>query len=91
MSHTLRNNVELRYTTAPGDLGYGDNATAWESSSPSLRLPPRALCKAWPALQRRAGLTSGTCHATDLRWADDGSPVTWGELDYMVAAADFVR
>ena len=87
--HSLRHHVQLRYTTDPRELGYGNlPATGdWKRGTPDLKAPPRRLLELWTVEARRAGLNGGTFYALDLRWSD-GTATSLDELRYMLAEAD---
>lgn len=81
--HGMRNFVELRFTSSPQDLGYGNTPRTdeWQTAGkPDLRGTPRQILKRWPDLRRRVGLNGGTYHAVALRWVQDKSEVTLSEL-----------
>ena len=40
---TMRSKIAIRYTTAPGDLGYDGPKTGWEKSKPTMRSLRTAL------------------------------------------------
>ena len=85
---TLRNHVEIRYTTDPADIGYGGKKTAWLVGKPDVKAPVASAVCQWREIKRKH--IGNVFYGLDMKWSD-GTPTNLDELTHMLAVAENIR